>query len=1131
MGALVCHTPSAPEARGFPGEIFAPKGKNQAKRVAGLWRAVKSLLPKIVIPFMKSADYRQGCTRLKFGAQPQKKRCPAVDCVVGVSVGGCLRGFHLSVSNRFESWKGHVLMINHGDYSGCVAALCGGAGSAENGLYAVSGKKPTLKNFRSDAHLPLLLLLAVSIAMGGCAITGSKASESSLTPTVAISLMQLPPTTLTVSGIAPVSATVSNDVANAGVDWVSMCGSAGACGTFSPTHTASGATTTFTAPIGVPAGNTVAVTALSATDHSKASAAKVIIFSTVTGVTIAQLPPSFPSGGNMSVSATVAGDPSNAGVTWKANCGGFDCTSGFVGGPTSASGASTTFNVPLPSAISAIVGGTVTLTAFATADHNFSTSAMFTVLSPISTSITQAPPNTVLTGSSNPVIAVVTDDPTNSGVTWSMTCSAAPCGSWSTNSIITSVQVASGGTATYTAPPPPLPPGTTVKHVFLQAAATASPQNATATVEISVIAPISIIITQGLVNKAIVANHNATLVATVSNDPANAGVDWAVTCATAGACGSFSPTHTVSGAPTNFTAPGAVPAGNSVTITATSTTDPTMVASEIETVTASAPPPSLLIGQWVMLLTGKDQNGGPFSLGGTIVGDGIGTITKGTLDVADLGSPFLANANTVPVAPVPISTYSIGTDGRGQINLTMDITGLGNGGGCFGACSTNVNGTNIGTIVLSVVFVSQNHALINESDAFGSGTGTLDKENISDLDAFGNGSLGLTGSYTLNLAGAEVNAPNPPYSLAGAVGFNFTGTSYRETSYIVDQSDQGVRRTVNYTSVNIPFTGAAPSASGPGEISLLGLNLGVPPMLFNLDLWLIDANHFVVTDTRDLFVTPPVIISGYMVAQPASPAISGTYAFTEAAKTASPAFIPQSAGGIFTCGSTGVLDVTPLGGTPGGTPVTVSDAPINTVCTSPVNGRGMITVSGAGTTGTGISQFAAYPTVDQSLHLIELDGGSGGTSGPSGSGVARSVTLVAPTAANFSGKYAGNFLASTPLGLEGFAGQVVPDGVSMLSGILDVNSFNAAPPLGTPSSNATLSGPFTAPSNGRFPLALKITPATGQPAPEFTNINPVCYIVDTITTGGVTVANSCLLLGTDANAVGTGILELQNTGL
>jgi hypothetical protein len=1028
------------------------------------------------------------------------------------------------VSNGIELWKGHVLMINHGDYSGGVAAVCGEAGSAENGLCAVPEKKPVLKSSRYNAHVPLLLLLVVSIAMGGCAITGSKASESQQTPTVSISLVQPPPTTLTVNGNAPVSATVSNDTANAGVDWVSICSSggitSGACGTFSPAHTASGAATTFTAPLRVPTGSTVTVTALSATDHSKASVATVTVISTISAVTIAPLPPSYPTGGSLSVSATVVGDPSKSGVTWKANCGGIDCTSGFNGGPVSGDGTPTTFTIPLPSAIPTIVGSTVTLTAFAAADHSFSTSAMFTVIGPISISITQAPPGTMLTNASAPVIATVTNDPTNSGVTWTIeSCDVSPCGSWSANTEILSTQVASDGTATYTAP------GTARKQVTLQAAATASLQNATATVVISIIPPVSIVITQGVVNNSIVKNKSARLVATVSNDPANAGVDWTVTCASAGACGSFSATHTASGVTTTFTAPAAVPANNTVTITATSTTDPTKSVSETDTVTVGVLPPSLLIGQWIMLLTGKDANKGPFVLGGTIVGDGVGTITGGTLDLADLGSGTNHNQSQVNVAspPLPASTYTIGADGRGQILLTMDTSNI---NGSFG-----VNGS--GSIVLNVVFVSPTHALISESDSFGSGTGTLDQQNAGDLaafGAFGNATSGLNGKYTLNLTGAEVAAPNPPYFLAGAVSFNFSGTSYRETSYITDWSDQGVIHSAAQPSVNVPFIGAAPPASG--EISLNKMNLGVPSTQFTLDLWLIDANHFVVTDIVDVFFgVPQVILSGYMVAQPASPAISGTYAFTEAAKSASPTFIPQPTGGIFACGSTGVLDVTPLGGT---SSRLVSNAPINAACTSPVNGRGLITLSGAGTTGTGISQFAAYPTVDQSLNLIELDGGSSGTSGPSGSGVARSVTLVAPTASNFSGNYAGNFLASTPLGLEGFAGQIDADGVDVLSGIVDVNSFNAAVAVhpGTPSPNAALSNSsFTAPNNGRFPLVLKITPATGQPLPEITNINPVCYIVDATTVGGATIANSCLLLGTDANATGTGILELQNTGL
>jgi hypothetical protein len=134
-------------------------------------------------------------------------------------------------------------------------------------------------------------------------------------------------------------------------------------------------------------------------------------------------------------------------------------------------------------------------------------------------------------------------------------------------------------------------------------------------------------------------------------------------------------------------------------------------------------------------------------------------------------------------------------------------------------------------------------------------------------------------------------------------------------------------------------------------------------------------------------------------------------------------------------------------------------------------------------------------------------------------------TLTAPIAASaFSGNYASNFLTSTSQGSENLAGQIISDGTSTISGTADANSFNttSAPPAGTASSGATLSGSFTTNADGRFPTTLTITPATGQPTPYITTVPALCYIVD---------ANTCLLLGGDVTVPGTGILLLQNLGL
>ena len=203
--------------------------------------------------------------------------------------------------------------------------------------------------------------------------------------------------------------------------------------------------------------------------------------------------------------------------------------------------------------------------------------------------------------------------------------------------------------------------------------------------------------------------------------------------------------------------------------------------------------------------------------------------------------------------------------------------------------------------------------------------------------------------------------------------------------------------------------------------------------------------------------------------------------------------------------------------------ITLGGAPVYTnqqvlaFCAAPSNGRGRITFTDPSTIGS--YDYAAYPTLDQGLFLIEIKSVPSGTE-PSGAGVARQQTLTPPiVVSNFSGSYASNFLANIATGLEAFAGQINSNGVSMVTGAADVNSFTiTGVPPGTPSLDATLNGSITAAANGRFPLALIIKPAAGP----VTSLNPVCYILD---------ANTCLLLGLDAIAPGTGILELQNTGL
>ena len=77
-----------------------------------------------------------------------------------------------------------------------------------------------------------------------------------------------------------------------------------------------------------------------------------------------------------------------------------------------------------------------------------------------------------------------------------------------------------------------------------------------------------------------------TFYATLSNDYTVGGgsVSWSLSCGSSD-CGSLSATRTSSGTAVTYTAPSAIPSGNTVTVTATSVTDPTESNSVVVTIT------------------------------------------------------------------------------------------------------------------------------------------------------------------------------------------------------------------------------------------------------------------------------------------------------------------------------------------------------------------------------------------------------------------------------------------------------------------------------------------------------------------------------------------------------------------
>ena len=126
-----------------------------------------------------------------------------------------------------------------------------------------------------QATLPVIAktIVAVGAIAMLVACGGSKYQAPAIMITFSTSFP--PPSALGTSATAGIAAVVTNDPANAGVNF--SCLPMGQCGSFSPNPIASNVPTTYQAPPVVPPGNTVTVTATSVTDSSKFVSATITI--------------------------------------------------------------------------------------------------------------------------------------------------------------------------------------------------------------------------------------------------------------------------------------------------------------------------------------------------------------------------------------------------------------------------------------------------------------------------------------------------------------------------------------------------------------------------------------------------------------------------------------------------------------------------------------------------------------------------------------------------------------------------------------------------------------------------------------------------------------------------------------
>jgi hypothetical protein len=325
-------------------------------------------------------------------------------------------------------------------------------------------------------------------------------------------------------------------------------------------------------------------------------------------------------------------------------------------------------------------------------------------------------------------------------------------------------------------------------------------------------------------------NSTASVAAVVSNDSANAGVDWAVICPNDANCGSLTPLHTASGSPATYVPSSTAGNGQNVTIEAFATADHTKnVGASLGIVVLGFA--SNLKGNYVFATQGVDANGGPFQLAGVATLDGKGSVVGGEQTHSDY---VLSYSD-----PISGGTYTIGSDGRGTMMLN----------------TTNQNIGQLGVENFAIVFLSSSKVLVE----------TLDDPNLQPSNETSSGTMDLqagttapTGGYAFAVNGTDLNLD--PMALGGVIDISSPGTIAKIGS-VVDQDLAGTL----VKKAALSGTVTAPDAFGSLQFTL---NAAFNPTPLVFTGYVVDATHIkLIESDNDGSATAYGSTSGIAISQ------------------------------------------------------------------------------------------------------------------------------------------------------------------------------------------------------------------------------------------------------------------------
>jgi hypothetical protein len=639
---------------------------------------------------------------------------------------------------------------------------------------------------------------------------------------------------------------------------------------------------------------------------------------------------------------------------------------------------------------------------------------------------------------------------TSTVVTWEVNGVAG--GNTTTGTIVSSTTDEQVGV--YTAPG--IVPSTNNGQVNITAVAPQNPGSTTSSTTSSTVTSNTAVVTIGAGGGLVITEQSTLPVpagsprqftATLNNlnDP---NATWSVSSANGGDVGTINPT---SG---QYMAPEFPPPGGTVTITAT---DPNASAPATATVQIVYSNHSL-DGPFAFSYSGNDS-AGYLIAAGSFVADGGGNITSGIEDT----DSFLVGVST---GLSFTGTYVVGPDGR--TTATID--------------------TGHGVATWQFALTTNQHAVMIrfDSNQVGSGSGTIDQQNLNDLTT---SPTVVKGPYAFSASGTDESFK--PMALAGE--FTSTGSNVLTASgSMIDVNDGGAVTTESPTVSGAYSLDAGNAGTGRGTLTLPSTTATQLQFAF----YVIDSTHLhiVEIDGHDF-------LAGDMYTGTSGGGFAGTYVFTAGGTSATGTGGAYAQGGVFISdGSSitgGALDTNNAGTVT--TNATVSTGPFT------VNGTtGRIDLKLATT-----SEFAVYPTAAGTAVMVETD--SAGIS----TGLAYSQDTAEASAAPAAGSFA--FVLGGQGMFHQIAGSAQPDaegqldlnGIGVSGGHFDINNFNAtfkADPVNITTSSIAAPG-----TNGRGTAVLE-----GQ-NPDIT-YNLVYYLIDN---------NTALLFDSDTARVAIGSIERQ----